>query len=86
MPSAGAAARPRRDRAVADPEPVTSVDPLSVEVGYALVSLVDENHGGTLLNRVRAISRQIAREIGILVPPVHIADNLQLAPRGYAIL
>jgi flagellar biosynthesis protein FlhA len=59
---------------------------LSVEVGYALVSLVDEKQGGHLLSRVRSIRRQIAGETGVVVPPVHIADNLQLAPRAYAIL
>ena len=62
------------------------VDPLSVEVGYALVALVDEKQGGTLLNRVRAIRRQIATETGVVVPPVHVADNLQLPPRAYSIL
>ena len=70
----------------AEPEPVTGVDPLSVEVGYALVSLVDERQGGTLLSRVRTIRRQIAGETGIVVPPVRVADNLQLAPRRYRIL
>jgi flagellar biosynthesis protein FlhA len=68
------------------PEPVTGVDPLSVEVGYALVSLVDEKQGGTLLTRVRTIRRQIATETGIVVPPVRVADNLQLPPRRYRIL
>jgi flagellar biosynthesis protein FlhA len=63
-----------------------AVDPLSVEVGYALVGLVDEKQGGTLLNRVRAIRRQIASETGVVVPPIHVADNLQLPPRGYSIL
>ncbi len=67
-------------------EPSYTVDPLAVEVGYALVSLVDEKQGGTLLNRVRAIRRQIGLETGVVVPPVHVADNLQLAPRAYAIL
>ncbi|HVC21269.1 MAG TPA: flagellar biosynthesis protein FlhA [Vicinamibacterales bacterium] len=62
------------------------VDPLSVEVGYALISLVDEKQGGTFLSRVRSIRRQIASETGMLVPPVHIADNLQLGPRTYSIL
>ena len=66
-------------------ETAVTVDPLAVEVGYALVSLVDEKQGGTLLNRVRAIRRQIASETGVIVPPVHLADNLQLPPRGYAI-
>jgi len=67
-------------------EKVTGVDPLSVEVGYALISIVDEKQGGTLLTRVRAIRRQIATDTGMVVPPVHIADNLQLGPRMYAIL
>ena len=64
----------------------SAVDPLGVEVGYALVGLVDEKQGGTLLTRVRAIRRQIATETGVVVPPVRIADNLQLGPRGYSIL
>ena len=67
-------------------ESAVGVDPLAVEVGYALISLVDEKQGGTLLTRVRAIRRQIATETGIVVPPVHIADNLQLGPRVYSIL
>ncbi len=67
-------------------ETALSVDPLSVEVGYALISLVDEKQGGTLLNRVRSIRKQIATDTGLVVPPVHIADNLQLGPRTYAIL
>jgi flagellar biosynthesis protein FlhA len=62
------------------------VDPLGVDVGYALVSLVDERQNGTLLTRVRAIRKQIAHETGLIVPPVRIADNLQLGPRAYSIL
>ena len=62
------------------------LDPLSVEVGYALVALVDEKQGGSLLTRVRAIRRQIAADTGMVVPPVHVADNLQLGPRQYTIL
>jgi flagellar biosynthesis protein FlhA len=67
-------------------ETAVTVDALSVEVGYALVSLVDEKQNGTLLSRVRSIRRQIATETGVVVPPVHVADNLQLPPRAYAIL
>jgi flagellar biosynthesis protein FlhA len=67
-------------------EPTIGVEPLSVEVGYALVGVVDEKQGGTLLARVRSIRRQIATETGIVVPPVRVADNLQLGPRGYSIL
>ncbi len=67
-------------------EPTVAVDPLGVDVGYALVSLVDERQGGTLLTRVRSIRKQIATETGLVVPPVRIADNLQLGPRAYSIL
>ncbi len=67
-------------------EPTVSVDPLGVDVGYALVSLVDERQNGTLLTRVRSIRKQIATETGLVVPPVRIADNLQLGPRAYSIL
>ena len=67
-------------------ETVVTVDPLGVEVGYALVNLVDEKQGGTLLGRVRAIRRQIANETGLVVPAVRVADNLQLGPRTYVIL
>src|SRR5262245_55290304 len=66
--------------------PTVGVEPLSVEVGYALVGLVDEKQGGTLLTRVRAIRRQIATETGVIVAAVRVADNLQLGPRGYSIL
>ncbi len=68
------------------PDGLSAVDPISVEVGYALVGLVDEKQGGTLLTRVRAIRRQIANETGVVVAPVRIADNLQLGPRAYNIL
>jgi len=66
--------------------PIVGVDALSIEVGYALVGLVDEKQGGTLLSRVRAIRRQVGQETGIVVPAVRIADNLQLGPRVYALL
>jgi flagellar biosynthesis protein FlhA len=83
------AARVEAAAAASPPDAIESaigVDPLAIEVGYALIALVDEKQGGTLLTRVRAIRRQIATETGIVVPPVHIADNLQLGPRIYSIL
>ncbi|MEW6321181.1 MAG: flagellar biosynthesis protein FlhA [Acidobacteriota bacterium] len=67
-------------------EAAVTVDPLAIEVGYALIALVDEKQGGTLLGRVRSIRRQIATDTGLVVPSVHIADNLQLGPRTYTIL
>src|SRR4029079_8919331 len=71
------------DAATDTPAPV---DPLSIEIGYALVALADDKQGGTLLNRLRAIRKQIGAETGVIVPPVHVADNLQLGPRTYSIL
>ena len=96
----GAAAYANRREATAEPRaveasrappddrrtPSVTVDPLGIEVGYALVTIVDEKQGGSLLGRVRAIRKQIATETGMVVPPVHVADNLQLGPRTYAIL
>ena len=67
-------------------ETLLKIDPLAVEVGYALIRLVDANQGGDFLSRVKSIRRQIATELGVIVPPIHITDNLQLKPREYSIL
>jgi flagellar biosynthesis protein FlhA len=61
-------------------------DVLSLELGFELVHLVDTPSGGTLLERVGALRREIARELGIVVPAVHVCDNLELPPNGYRIL
>ena len=65
-------------------ESLLKVDALALEVGYGLVGLVST--GDSFLNRIREIRRQAAMELGIIVPSVHVTDNLQLAPREYAIL
>lgn len=57
-----------------------------MEIGYGLIPLVDEEQDGELLERVRALRRQFAREVGVVIPPIHIRDNLQLKPGGYAVL
>ncbi len=62
------------------------LDVLALEVGYGLIPLVDQSQDGQLLNRIRSIRGQIAQEIGILIPAVHIQDNMQLAPGAYSIL
>jgi flagellar biosynthesis protein FlhA len=62
------------------------VDVLELEVGYGLLHLVDPGQGGDLLERVRSIRRQVALELGVVVPPVRIRDNLQLRPTEYLIL
>jgi flagellar biosynthesis protein FlhA len=61
------------------------LDDLSLEVGYGLIALVDEKQGGQLLQRVRALRRHLAVQLGFMVPPVHITDNLKLRPREYVI-
>jgi flagellar biosynthesis protein FlhA len=71
------------------PEPVEHlliVDPLELEVGYGLISLVDREQGGKFLDRVRSIRRQFAIEMGMVIPPIHIRDNLQLNSSEYQIL
>jgi len=71
------------------PEPVEhllAVDQLELEVGYGLISLVDKEQGGEFLDRVRSIRRQFALDMGIVIPPIHIRDNLQLDPTSYQIL
>jgi flagellar biosynthesis protein FlhA len=61
------------------------LDPLEVEVGYALIPLVDAERGGSVLNRITIIRRQIAVDLGIVVPMIRIRDNLQLGPNNYVV-
>ena len=61
------------------------VEPLELELAYDLIDLVDTANGGDLLDRVRALRRKLAQEIGIVVPLVRTRDNLDLPPRNYAI-
>ena len=67
------------------PDSLIKLDELSLEVGYALVPLVDEKKGGQLLQRIRALRRHLATELGFVVPSVHITDNIRLKPREYVI-
>jgi flagellar biosynthesis protein FlhA len=64
-------------------ESLLEVNALSLEIGYGLISLVDET-GGELLQKVRAMRRQIAKEMGFIVPSIHIKDNLGLRPHEYS--
>jgi flagellar biosynthesis protein FlhA len=66
-------------------EALIHLDDLALEVGCALVPLVDEKQGGQLLSRIRALRRHLALQLGFIVPPVHITDDLQLNPREYVI-
>lgn len=61
------------------------VDPLELEIGYSLISLVDENQKGDLLERIASLRKQLAIEIGMLVPPIRIRDNISLVPNQYVV-
>jgi len=70
------------------PENVLSllaVDPMELEIGYSLIPLVDKGQGGDLFERVSMIRRQVAVELGIVLPPIRIRDNMQLSPNQYVI-
>jgi flagellar biosynthesis protein FlhA len=67
-------------------ESLLKVNPLALEVGYGLIPLVDASREGNFLDRIKLIRRQLALDLGVIVPPVHITDNLQLNFREYAIL
>ncbi len=83
-----ASAQEQKKEETKKPESVVSlmqVDPISLEVGRGLLSLVDPNQGAKLLERVTSIRRHIALELGVVVPGVRFRDNLQLKPNGYMI-
>ncbi|MGB9623521.1 MAG: flagellar biosynthesis protein FlhA [Phycisphaerae bacterium] len=86
---AAAAAESARAKAEAHkPEKVESflaVDPMELEVGYGLIRLVDRKQGGDLLDRITNIRKQIATDLGIVVPPIRIRDQLRLEPNRYVI-
>ncbi|HTX03247.1 MAG TPA: flagellar biosynthesis protein FlhA [Candidatus Acidoferrales bacterium] len=65
--------------------PLLSYDPMELEIGFGLIPLVDVAQGGDLLERITMIRRHAARELGIVVPPIRVRDNLQLKPSTYVI-
>jgi len=67
----------------ADLAQLLKLEELTLEIGFQLIPLVDEKQGGQLLNKVRSLRRHLSSEMGFLVPPVHISDNLRLKPREY---
>ncbi len=91
-----AAQAPAAAAPVAAPEPmpeakdlswddVQSVDVLGLEVGYRLIPLVDKNQGGALMTRIKGVRKKNSQDLGFLIPPVHIRDNLDLSPTAYRI-
>ncbi|AAQ58700.1 flagellar biosynthesis protein FlhA [Chromobacterium violaceum] len=80
------AAAPEQQAAEVGWHDVQHVDQLGMEVGYRLIPLVDRTQDGELLRRIRGIRKKIAQDLGFLVPPVHIRDNLEIKPNAYRIL
>jgi len=65
---------------------VGPVDVIGLEVGYRLIPLVDRNQGGQMMDRIKGVRKKLSQELGFLIQPVHIRDNLELAPNAYRIL
>lgn len=64
---------------------VQPVDIIGLEVGYRLIPLVDKSQGGQLMNRIKGVRKKLSQELGFLIQPVHIRDNLDLTPNAYRI-
>ncbi len=82
---AGAATAEERPSGAPQLKEILQVEPLELEIGYALVPLVDETQGGDLLTRVSVLRKQIAFDLGLIVPSVRIRDNIQLGANEYVI-
>jgi flagellar biosynthesis protein FlhA len=68
-----------------EPRDYLHVDPMELEIGYGLIPIVDAKQGGDLLDRITMIRRQLAQELGIIIPSIRIRDNIQLTPNEYKI-
>ena len=64
---------------------VMPIDPIGLEVGYRLIPMVDKSQGGQLMSRIKGVRKKLSQDLGFLIPPVHIRDNLDLAPNVYRI-
>jgi len=65
---------------------VGPVDIIGLEVGYRLIPLVDRGQGGQMMDRIKGVRKKLSQELGFLIQPVHIRDNLELTPNAYRIL
>ena len=81
----GEEARAEIDELPEKMKPLPPLDILGLEVGYGLISLVDVEQNGEILDRIKSIRSQIVEELGIVVPSIHIQDNMQLKPGDYRI-
>ncbi|HCW76579.1 MAG TPA: flagellar biosynthesis protein FlhA [Candidatus Marinimicrobia bacterium] len=79
--------QPREEEAEPIPEEkieeLIHPDAFEIEIGYSLIPLVDAGQGGNLLNRITTIRRSLALELGVIIPPIRIRDNIQLRPNEY---
>ena len=85
----GKAAQGKAPASADTPEEVQALlplDTLELEVGYGLIPLVDEEQSGNILARIRSIRRQFALDMGVVIPSLHLRDNLQLKPGQYSLL
>ncbi len=64
---------------------VMPIDSIGLEVGYRLIPMVDKSQGGQLMSRIKGVRKKLSQDLGFLIPPVHIRDNLDLAPNMYRI-
>jgi flagellar biosynthesis protein FlhA len=85
-PAAAAKGKAKDPGSKAEIESALPVELLGLEVGFELVNMVDASKGGELLQRVATLRKQLAGELGVIVPPLHIQDDLRLAPGGYRVM
>ena len=96
MAPVGGGAGPTASPAVPEPvapevkelgwDDVPPVDLVGLEVGYRLISMVDKSQGGELMGRIKGVRKKLSQDLGFLIPPVHIRDNLDLSPNAYRIV
>jgi flagellar biosynthesis protein FlhA len=65
---------------------ITPADAIGLEVGYRLIPLVDRKQGGELMARIKGVRKKLTQDLGFLIPPVHVRDNLELAPNMYRVI
>lgn len=64
---------------------ITDNSPISIQLGYGLIEMVDENTGGPLVNRVTSIRKQVSRNLGFVIPAVRVRDDMSLGANDYRI-
>ncbi len=81
-----AAKAPAAEPAPAPVEDLLAVDRLGIEIGYRLIGMVDTGKNGGLLDHIRAVRRQFAQTLGVVIPPIRVKDNVNIDPNGYRVM